>query len=51
MNELEKVTEGLPAEAKDILVTAIEVGKDAGTKGGEILSDLIDWIVDLFFKK
>lgn len=49
MNELEKLTDGLPTEAKDVLVKGIEKGAKVGQKGGEKLSDLIDWIVDLFF--
>lgn len=50
MNELDKLTDGLPTEAKDVLVKGIETGAKVGKKGGEKLSDLIDWIVDLFFK-
>ena len=50
MNELDKLTGGLPTEAKDVLVKGIEKGAKVGQKGGEKLSDLIDWIVDLFFK-
>ena len=50
MNELEKVTEGLPAEITDVLIKSTEVGSEAGKEVGKKLSDLIDWIVDLFFK-
>lgn len=51
MNELEKVTECLPAETTDVLIKGIELGREVGREGGKKLSDLIDWIVDLFFKK